>query len=126
MYFSYSSHRTASLDSLNWNAWVGPTTENAAFPLNPQSVFRARGAHGKGRSRGLRSSFDLKAPETGSPATLAITLPHQRLRVSINELKIASGGAGGQSEVMSAQCVAPSLVYGRGLPAVAIGTVLMD
>lgn len=63
---------------------------------------------------------------TGSPVTLGIGLPHQHLRVSINELKIAGGGAAGQSEVMSAQCGAPSLGHGRGSWAVAIGTVLMN
>lgn len=40
---------------------------------------------------------------TSSPVTLGIGSPHQHLRISINELKIAGGGAAGQSEVMSAQ-----------------------
>lgn len=35
--------------------------------------------------------------------TLGIGSPHQHLRVSVNELKIAGDGAAGQSEVMSAQ-----------------------
>lgn len=62
---------------------------------------------------------------TGSPVTLGITLPHQRLRVSRNELKIAGGRAKGQSEMMSVECGAPSLMHGRGSRAVAAEPVLM-
>lgn len=78
---------------------------------------------GKDAAEGSEVPLTRRRPETGSPATLVISLPHQRLTVSVNELKIAGGGAGGHSEVMSAQCVAPGLVHGRGLRAVAIGAV---
>lgn len=94
------------------------------YPPPPGCLLRP-GAHGKGCSR-LRSSFDLKAPAAGSPVTLDITLSHQRLGVSVNELKIAGGRAGGQSERMSALCGASSLEWGRGSQAGATGTVLMN